>query len=378
MAVPFIDLTRLTNEVSALVEVDWKECLAQCDFVDGPRVTALEGALSRTLHVPYAVACANGTDALILALQAAGVTRGRKVALPNLTFWATYEAVVALGAIPILVDIDADDLAMSFDDFKRAFEAHRFEAAILVHLYGWASARLADFRAFCKERAIPLVEDAAQAFGVRVNGEHVLAGAEFGTLSFYPAKVVGGAMDGGAVTVITEASATLVRALGNHGRERHFQHRYAGWNSRMSALQAAYLNRLLPLSEKVIANRRERAVWYRNHLKDVPGIRSYGPPRGVTENGYLFVLSVEGKSGREVAESLATQGIGTGNVYPETIDEQPGASDAVRFGSLAVSKRFCRSVVNLPLFYGIRDEECEEVVAALLSVRGEDNVRSSG
>ena len=126
-----------------------------------------------------------------------------------------------LGAIPVLVDIDPEDLQMSFTEFAKAHEAHKFEAAALVHLYGWASARLNDFRTFCKERNIGLLEDGAQCFGVEVAGEPVLAKATVGTLSFYPAKVVGGAMDGGAITLQSEEHEKLVRSLCNHGRADH-------------------------------------------------------------------------------------------------------------------------------------------------------------
>ena len=377
MAVPFLDLTRLTQQLLPLVQADWNECLTQGDFVGGPRVTQLEEALCRALVVPHAVACASGTDALILALTAAGVVRGSKVALPNLTFWATYEAVAALGATPILIDSDPEDLAMSFDEFAKAFEVHRFDAAILVHLFGWSSARLRDFRAFCNDRNLPLVEDGAQAFGVRAGGISLFSEAQFATLSFYPAKVIGGAMDGGAVLVSDANAASLVRALGNHGREDHFQHRYAGYNSRMSSLQAAYLNRLLPRCDEVLANRAARASQYRGRVKALRGVRSYGPPEGVTENGYLAVMAASGRSGNDVANALGARGIGAGNVYPRTVDEQPAATTAIRFGSLAHSKAFCRSVFNVPLFYGMRDEEFEEVLGALSLVLSEDKAATS-
>src|SRR5213075_1096267 len=128
----------------------WADCLEKCELVGGPRVTALEKKLGGVLGVPRVVSCANGTDALIVGLQALGVKRGSKVALPNLTFWATFEAVAALGATPVLVDVDPDDLQMSLAELKSAHEAHRFDAAMLVHLYGWASAQLREIRAFCK------------------------------------------------------------------------------------------------------------------------------------------------------------------------------------------------------------------------------------
>lgn len=370
MTVPFIDLSRLAARVRDDVLPAWTECLDGCEFVGGPRVNALEKKLASVLGTPRVVSCANGTDALIVGLQALGVKRGSKVALPNLTFWATFEAIAQLGAIPVLVDVDPDDLQVSLDELRSAHEKHRFDAAILVHLFGWTSARLAEIRAFCKEREVALLEDGAQCFGVEVSGKPVLAEATAATLSFYPAKVVGGAMDGGAITLQTEAQEVYVRSLCNHGRSDHYSYAHVGWNSRMGGVQAAFISRVLDELPAILSSRREAAAFYRERLSAAgKRLRVYGPPAGVTENGYLNVVTVEGKTGIELADALKKVGIGAARTYPETMDVQPPvkATGAIFHGELEVSKRFCASVVNLPLFYGIRDDEREEAAAALLA-----------
>jgi UDP-2-acetamido-2-deoxy-ribo-hexuluronate aminotransferase len=369
MPVPFIDLTRLVARVRDDVLPAWTECLDKCEFVGGPRVGAVEKKLAGILGVPHVVSCANGTDALLVALQAAGVKRGSKVALPNLTFWATFEAVAQLGAIPVLVDIDPDDLQLSLAELKSAHDAHRFDAAMLVHLYGWASGRLAEIRAFCKERSIALVEDGAQCFGVEAGGEPILAKAEIATLSFYPAKVVGGAMDGGAMTMQTTEQEKLVRSLCNHGRADHYSYAHVGWNSRMGGLSAAFLSRVLDELPGILESRRGAARWYRERLASYKRIRVYGPPAGIVENGYLNVLTVEGKGGQAIVDALKVAGIGAARTYPETMDVQPPAkaAGAITHGELRHSKRICESVVNLPLFYGIREDEREAAVSALLA-----------
>jgi UDP-2-acetamido-2-deoxy-ribo-hexuluronate aminotransferase len=235
MPVPFIDLSRLVARVRDDVLPLFAECIDKCEFVGGPRVGALEKRLAGLLEVPRVVSCANGTDALIVGLQALGIKPGAKVALPNLTFWATFEAIAQLGATPVLLDVDPDDLQLSLDALRAAHDVHRFDAAILVHLFGWTSARLLEIRAFCKERGIALLEDGAQCIGVEALGEPILARASVGTLSFYPAKVVGGAMDGGAITLQTETDEALVRSLCNHGRSDHYAYAHVGWNSRMGS-----------------------------------------------------------------------------------------------------------------------------------------------
>jgi dTDP-4-amino-4,6-dideoxygalactose transaminase len=370
MPVPFIDLSRLVARVREDVLPAWTECLDKAEFVGGPRVAALEKKLAQVLGAPRVVACGNGTDALIVGLQALGVKRGSKVALPNLTFWATFEAIAQLGATPVLVDIDPDDLQVSLDQLKAAHDKHRFDAAILVHLFGWTSARLGDIRAFCKDRGVALLEDGAQCFGVEAFGEPVLAKADVATLSFYPAKVVGGAMDGGAVTVQSETHEAYLRSICNHGRSDHYAYAHVGWNSRMGGLQAAFISRVLDEVPAILASRREAAQFYRERLTSAgKGVKVYGPPAGVVENGYLNVVTVPGKKGDELAAALKAAGIGAARTYPETMDAQPPVrkAEAIVFGDLSVSKRFCESVVNLPLFYGIRADECEASAAALLA-----------
>jgi UDP-2-acetamido-2-deoxy-ribo-hexuluronate aminotransferase len=366
MPVPFIDLRRLVAKVKADVLPEWAECLENTEFVGGPRVAALEKKLAAVLGAPRVTACANGTDALIVALQALGVKRGSRVALPNLTFWATFEAIVQLGGTPVLVDVDPDDLQLSLDDLRAAHDQHRFDAVVLVHLFGWTSARLAEMRAFCKEREIALLEDGAQCFGVEAFGEPILARADIATLSFYPAKVVGGAMDGGALTMQSADHEALIRSLCNHGRAEHYSYAHVGWNSRMGGLQAVFLSRVLDELPEILASRRRAAAFYRERLAH-PRVKVYGPPRGVVENGYLSVVTASGKTGPELIDALKRAGIGAARTYPETMDVQPPAKGAIVHGDLRVSKAFCDRVVNLPLFYGITGDECEAAAAALLA-----------
>jgi dTDP-4-amino-4,6-dideoxygalactose transaminase len=282
--------------------------------------------------------------------------------------------VAQLGAVPVLVDIDPDDLHVSLDELRSAHDAHRFDALTLVHLFGWTSSRLLEIRAFCKERGVTLIEDGAQSFGVEAFGKPLLAGAAVATLSFYPAKVVGGAMDGGAITMASREHEALLRALCNHGRSAHYSHAHLGWNSRMGGLQAAFLSRVLDHLPEILASRRAAAAWYRERSTSDAAlarrVRVFGPPSGVVENGYLNVLTIEGKHGQEVVDALKEKGVGAARTYPQTMDVQAPvrAAGTIVHGDLRHSKAFCEHVVNLPLFYGIRDDERETSLAALASL----------
>ncbi|MCP4659357.1 MAG: aminotransferase class I/II-fold pyridoxal phosphate-dependent enzyme, partial [bacterium] len=325
MPVPFIDLRRFETDFLDRWAEKCREITANTRFVGGPEATRLEETLARENQVAAAVGCANGTDALQLALRAAGVDPGDRVVIPDTTFWATFEAVINCGAFPVTVDVD-DDLQMDFDLFRRAVEEHRPHAVILVHLYGWGSARLDEFRTFCRERRLPLIEDGAQAYGVTWQGESIFKDAFLATLSFYPAKVVGACGDAGAVLCATPELAEKVRSLGNHGRASHYGHARVGWNSRLGGFEAAYLNLVLEYLPQRLESRRRMAALYRQRLAEL-GVRSAGPPDGYLENGYLNVTLLEPERRPAIEAALKEAGIGFANTYPSPISKQPGAAD---------------------------------------------------
>jgi UDP-2-acetamido-2-deoxy-ribo-hexuluronate aminotransferase len=363
--IPFIDLHPVTKLVAGQVAGRWTQVVDRCEFVGGAGVAALERELAAYCATGTAVACASGTSALVLALQAAGVRPGMHVALPNLTFWATFEAVAQLGAIPVLVDISMDDLQIDLAELQRAHARYRFHHAIVVHLYGWASSALRELRGFCRTHEICLVEDAAQAAGVELDGRPLLADAQIATLSFYPAKVIGGCMDGGAVVSSDPALAQTVRSLANHGRASHYSYQHVGWSSRMGGLAAHYLLEVMQHADDIVRDRRRLIGQYRAQLARGPlAARLRRPPDPIAENGYLLVLECERPAEAYVAQ-FAARGIGVARTYPETIDEQaPARGRFVAVSELRRSRELVKRVLNLPLYYGMSDHDLAVVVQA--------------
>lgn len=368
MAVPFIDLKRYEDSFLPA----WQEKVAamsvRAEFVGGPEVTALEGALKACLGVGHAVSCANGTDAIQLALRAIGVGRGDRVLVPDLTFWATFEAVVNVGADPVTIDIAPTDGGIDFQALEQAIERYAPKAAIIAHLYGWGSAALADIRELCRQKGVLLVEDGAQCFGAEFNGQSIYAGALISTTSFYPAKVLGAAGDGGAVFTDDGEIAERVRQLGNHGRTMHYGFGDVGWNSRMDALQAAFLNLSLAFIDQRIASRREAAEYYRQQLVGLP-LRVMPVPAGYRENGYCNVCQLLPADKARLEQALKGAQIGFGNIYPGAMSAQKGAEKylAGRIGGENAAE-FCAGVLNLPLFPYMREEELNSVVQVVRSV----------
>lgn len=378
MSVPFIDLQRFEPGFLDRWLDRVRDITAHTRFVGGPDVARLEARLAAAAEAPAVVACANGTDALQLALRAVGVGPGDVVIIPDATFWATFEAVVNVGARVVTVDIDPIDLQLDYDAFVRAVDAHRPKAAILVHLYGWGSRRLDDFRAFCRSRDVPLVEDGAQSWGVRWRGRSIYAGAHVATVSFYPAKVLGACGDAGAVVCSTAELAGTVRMLANHGRTDHYAHGAVGWNSRMSGFDAAWLDLCLDHLDDRLAARRRIAERYQEQLPAL-GVRVVGPPDGFVENGYLNVTLHDPADRPTIEAALTERGIGFGTVYPGSMRTQPGAAGhlAAAVGG-AEADRLARGVLNLPLFAGMTDAEFDEVMAAVAEAVGVAAPSSAG
>ena len=374
ITIPFIDLKRTEEgfHEELIKKIHFMTLGAQ--FIAGAEVAILEERLKAKLQVSHAITCANGTDALQLALRAVGVGIGDSVLVPNVTFWATFEAVVNVGAKPVTVDADIRDGGVSFAAFEQAMRETRPKAALVAHLYGWGSAHLRELRQLCNEQGVVLVEDGAQAFGVLYGGESIFKGAHISTTSFYPAKVLGAAGDGGAVFTDDAELADTVRRLGNHGRTAHYGGD-VGWNSRLDSLQAAFLNLSLDHIDARIASRRKSANFYRNNLL-ATNIHVMRAPEDYQENGYCNVCLVPNVATKLLLEArLKLEGIGFGNIYPSVMSRQSGAAAYLKshFGG-EVGEQLCGSVLNLPLFPYMLDTELQRVIEVVGEVVKDSNV----
>ena len=197
--VPFITINRFEpgfrekflNGVSSLFE--------KTQFVSGPIISEVEAELAKYSKAKYVIGCANGTDAIQIALRAVGVEKNDKVLIPDMTFWATYEAVVNVGAQPVTVDVHRETCHWDINTFKKAVSEFKPKAAVLVHLYGWACPDTLLIRQHAKESGVLLIEDGAQCFGTEIDNQSILGTAMIATTSFYPAKVLGASGDAGAI-----------------------------------------------------------------------------------------------------------------------------------------------------------------------------------
>ena len=318
-------------------------------FVRGPVVKAFEADLGAHLSAldhrqpeVHVVGCANGTDALQLALMALGVGPGDEVVCPAFTFVATAEAAALLGATPVFCDIRPDTFNLDARHLAEVI-TERTRAVVPVHLFG-QMADMRAIRAVCEPRGIPIVEDAAQAVGATRDGEAAgLAGA-LGTLSFYPSKNLGAYGDGGAVYTTDADLAENVRQLANHGAQRKYFHTRVGVNSRLDAMQAAILNVKLPHLARWTTARRLVAALYDGHFAGHPEIAPPARAQGARHVFHQYTLRVPDRAA--LAAALRERGIPTMVYYPEPIHQMPPYRTGV---PLPETERACREVLSLPM-----------------------------
>ncbi|MGH9412588.1 MAG: DegT/DnrJ/EryC1/StrS family aminotransferase [Terriglobales bacterium] len=354
--------TTLGPEVAAAVE----RVLASGRYVQGPECAAFESEVAAAeLGGPplAAVTCSSGTDALHLALRAAGVRAGDVVLTTAFSFFATAGAILLAGAQPQFVDIDPATFNLDPVALRAALArkpSARIAAILPVHLYG----RVADMPtilAIAEEREIPVVEDAAQALGSTLDARPAGAWGAAASFSFYPTKNLGAMGEGGLVTTRDPAILDRLRLLRAHGSRQRYQHETMGWNGRMHELQAAILRAKLPHLRTWIDQRRHVAAQYELGLRD---LKTVVLPEPVPGHGFhQYVIRVPNRDA--VRQTLLEHQIGTEVYYPIPLHQQPALRAYAASTPLTESERACREVLALPMYPELAPAEIERVVSAL-------------
>jgi len=372
--IPLLDLHRqyqqICEEILAAVE---RVCASQ-QFVLGAEVEALEREIATFTGASAAVGCASGTDALWLALLAAGVQPGDAVITTAFSFFASASAIVRVGARPVLVDVDAETLNLDpnlVNARLRAGGSYKIRALLPVHLYGQC-ADMDRLQGVADEFQLSVIEDAAQAIGAKWRGRCAGSMGEVGTFSFYPTKNLSAYGDAGLVTTSDLELAEHIRNLRNHGSPRRYHHEEVGWNCRMDAIQAAILRVKLPHVETWNQQRRQHAATY-DRLLAASGLvskRSNSPIRPLHTSPHAFhvfhqyVVRVHRRD--ELRKFLGDRRIGTEVYYPIPLHLQPCfAYLGYSAGDLPESERAAVEVLALPMFPELTDAEQKYVVESI-------------
>jgi dTDP-4-amino-4,6-dideoxygalactose transaminase len=333
-------------------------------YILGAEVEAFENAFADYCGGGHGVGVASGTDALILALKALGIGQGDEVITVSHTAVATIAAILAVGATPVLVDIDEIYLTLDPAALNRAVTPHS-KAVIAVHLYGQAI-DLDPILSFARERKLALIEDCAQACGGRYRGRRLGSIGDIGCFSFYPTKNLGAIGDGGIVLTRELRIAERVRRLRQYGWDDGRQTREPGLNSRLDPLQAAILRAKLPHLNEDNARRGAIARRYERGLHGLP-IKT---PKERAEAQHAHHLYVIGCRRRDALMAhLAEHQVGSAIHYPIPVHRQPGYAERVVLPAKGLPKteRVCQQILSLPIYPELSDADVERVIA---TVRG--------
>ena len=354
--IPLVDVKAQYAPLVPELQERFAEVLESGRFIFGPEVEAFEHEAAAYLGVPHAIGVANGTDALVLALEAMGIGRGDEVICPAFTFYATAEAIARVGATPVFADIDSATLNLDPQDVA-ARVTERTRAIMPVHLFG-RPAPLDELA----ELGVPLLEDAAQAFGA----PGVATRGVCSTFSFFPTKNLFALGDGGLVACTDDGVAETVRKLRFHGSDDKQTFELIGTNSRLDAIQAAALRVFLPRLAGWNQGRREAAARYAElglgEAVELP----------VDEPGHVYHMFVVRTAERDgVADALREAGIASASYYVTPLHLQPAmAYLGCEAGSLPETERAAAENLALPMWGGIGASQQEQVVATVRAAVG--------
>ncbi|MFI0403577.1 MAG: DegT/DnrJ/EryC1/StrS family aminotransferase [Cyanobium sp.] len=389
MQVPPFSLAEQLRQLGDRLDEAVLQVLRSGQYIGGSTISIFETAFAECCGVPHAIGCNSGTDALILALRGLGIGPGDEVITTSFSFFATAEAISAVRATPVFVDVQEGSYLMDPDRIEAAITPTT-RALLPVHLFG-RPVDMEQINAIARSHGLLVIEDCAQATGASWAGKPVGSWGDAGCFSFFPTKNLGAAGDGGAVVCRDPELAARVRELAVHGMPRRYLHTNLGYNSRLDALQAAVLQVKLPHLAGWVERRRAIAARYLRELADVPGMALPEPgPRGHSWNQFVVRLppcpvgqascgsgctpsSDSASYGLPEAccrdwfkQQLQDEGVSTIIYYPIPIHRQPAyAHLGYGSGSLPHTERLCAEVLSLPIFPELTEAEQEKVISTL-------------
>ena len=337
------------------------EALSATQFILGPNVQAFEQEAADYLGVNHAVGCASGTDALHLALAAAGIGEGDEVITTPFTFIATAEAISYVGATPVFVDIDPKTFNIDLNQVEQAITS-KTRAVIPVHLFG----QPVDMNALtklCDDRGLIIVEDCAQSFGAHIDGKMTGTFGAFGAFSFFPSKNLGCFGDGGLVTTNDEQRANELKVLRNHGSRERYHHNVIGYNSRLDELQAVILRIKLKHINDYNQNRRRVAHRYSSNLADT-GIQTAYEDNIGFHIYHQYTLLHEKRD--DIMKALQNAGIACAVYYPIPLHKQDVYKDAYKDVHLPVSESVAQNCFSLPVYPELPDAHVDAITEVIV------------
>ena len=364
LRVPFLDLKAQYATIADEIEAAVRRVIERADFILGEEVAAFESRFAEYLGVKHVIGVGSGLAALELALRAHNIGPGDEVIAPANTFIATILAIVAVGAKPVLVDMDPRTHNIDPNGIEAAV-TDRTRALMPVHLFG-QPADLDPILSIAHRRNFLVIEDAAQAHGARYGGKRVGGFGQAAAFSFYPGKNLGAYGDGGAVTTNDDQTAEKLRQIRNYGQKTKYYHEIMGTNSRLDTLQAAVLGVKLRYLDEWNAARRRHAAAYDNAFRSLPvGLVKTLP--NVEHVHHLYVVQVANRE--KVQSELQRRGINTGIHYPIPVHLQNATVPlGYKRGSFPHTENAAELILSLPMYAEISQLQLEYVIDTIAQV----------
>ncbi len=366
MGVPLLDMSRQYAYLKAELDAAVISVLTHGGFVLGPEVKMLEQKVMHLTQTPHAIGVASGTDALLVALIAAGVEAGNEVITTDFSFFATAGVIHRLGAKPVLVDIEPDTYNIDPNLIESAITP-RTKAIIPVHLFGQC-ADMDPIMAIAREHNLVVIEDAAQAIGSEYRGRKAGSIGDMGAFSFYPTKNLGGAGDGGMITTTSDEYADACSMIRVHGARRKYYHDMVGLNSRLDTMQAAVLLVKSKYLNDWSVKRQQWAQRYTEAFADHQAIRTPVVKDYATFHIFnQYTIAVNNRD--EVTEGLRNAEIGCMIYYPVPFHRQPCFAYLGHAPEeFPVSSRAAESVLSLPIYPELTQDEHDQVIEAVIKL----------
>ena len=373
----FRDLKRQYQSLSADIDKEIKNVIGSANFIMGKPVMDLEEQLAQYVGTKHCITCANGTDALVLALKALGVKEGDAVFVPDFTFFASAEAVSVVGATPIFVDVDGDTFNISVLDLQQKIVATLHDGVLqpkvilTVDLFG-LPVDYAAIRAISCKYGLCILEDGAQGFGGSINGLMACGFGDIATTSFFPSKPLGCYGDGGALFTNNDEWAELAKSYRSHGKGNFkYDNVRIGMNSRLDTLQAAILKvKLKAFAEYELKNINDIAYEYTRCLKDI--VHTPVVPEGFYSSWAQYTIVLDDETTRnKVQNELKNKGIPTMVYYPKPLHKQTAYAKLKSYNdTLPITEKLCNTVLSLPISPYLENIEVQEISNALRNAVG--------
>jgi UDP-2-acetamido-2-deoxy-ribo-hexuluronate aminotransferase len=369
--IQMVDLVGQYEKIKTEIDSAIQEVITTSRFINGPSVKEFQSDLEKYLNVAHVIPCANGTDALQIAMMALGLKQGDEVITANFTFAATVETIAFLGLVPVLVDVNPNTFNIDLQEIERAITP-KTKAIIPVHLFGQC-ADMEPILALAKKHRLFVIEDTAQAIGAEYtfsNGEKKKAGTmgDIGTTSFFPSKNLGAYGDAGALYTPHEELAKKCRMIVNHGQSKQYHYEMLGVNSRLDSMQAAILKVKLKYLDNYAAARNKSAAYYDAAFSGKEStIKTPLRARNSTHVFHQYTLVLKGINRDTLKEHLASKDIPSMIYYPVPLHSQKAYRNPANEGrKYPVTDALCSSVISLPMHTEFNEDTLKYITDSVL------------